>query len=68
MAIALTWRNIFTMIGLVAAVLTGVVAGTGAMVEWRVSAMQHQLADRLTLYQHQMENVERRLEVLEERH
>ena len=65
MAIPLTWPNIFAMVGLISVVLTGLVMGTAAIVEWRMSAMQHQLADRLDFYNHQIEQIERRIERLE---
>ena len=52
MAIPLTWPNVFTMIGLISVLLTGVVMGTAAMVEWRMDAVQHQLADRMDFYIH----------------
>jgi hypothetical protein len=67
MAIPLTWRNVFAMVGLVASVLTGFVMGTSAMIDWRISAINRQLVDRMTLYQREMERVERRIERLEER-
>lgn len=65
MAIGLTWSNIFVMVGLVATLLTGLVAGVGAMVEWRLEAINRQLVDRMTLYSAQIEQFDRRLEILE---
>jgi hypothetical protein len=53
------------MIGLVAVVLSGLVAGTGAVIQWRVDAVQRQLSDRMMLFQREMDGVSRRLERLE---
>jgi hypothetical protein len=65
MPIGMNWRNIFTMVGLVAVVLSGVVAGTGVVIQWRIEAVQRQLSDRMMLFQREMDSVSRRLERLE---
>jgi hypothetical protein len=63
--IDLTWTNLLVMAGLLSTILTGLVAGTGAMVEWRLTAIQRQLTERMNLYQREMDQVESRLEKLE---
>ena len=67
MAINLTWGNIFVLVGLLVAVLTGFVTGTGAMVEWRMAAIYRQLDDRLVMYQREMRMMEDRVSSLEKK-
>ena len=42
-AIPVTWRNITVLVGLIATLATGLVAGTAGMMEWRIDALQRQL-------------------------
>jgi len=67
MAINLSLANIFVICGLLTAIMTGLAGSMSAIMEWRVSAIQHQLDDRMTAYQREMERVEKRLEALERR-
>ncbi len=60
-----TWGNIFILAGLVSTILAGLVAGTTSMMEWRISAVQSQLKDRMTMYQREIELIDRRLDKLE---
>ena len=68
MAIDLTWRNIGVLVVLLSGLLVAFFSGTAAMMEWRIRAVQGQLADRLELYRHEMEQLDRRLERLEQHH
>ena len=63
--VAVTWPNIFAMIGLLVALEVALLTGTGVVMQWRIDAVQNQLADRMTVFHHEMERVERRLERLE---
>jgi hypothetical protein len=65
MAIDLTWRNIAALSVLLSGFLVAFFAGTAGMMEWRIEAVQSQLADRMELYKHEMQQVEKRLERLE---
>lgn len=65
MAISVTWANIFVLIGLAVGILTAFASGTATMMNWRMEAMQNQLTDRMTLYQRELQRVERRLDRLE---
>jgi hypothetical protein len=65
MAVDLTWRNIFTMVGLAATLFAGLVAGTGAMIQWRFDALQAQLTDRMSMYSREMDAVRARIDRLE---
>jgi hypothetical protein len=66
-AINVTWRNIFMMVALACTLFSGLIAGTGMMVQWRFAALQNQLNERMTLFQREMNAVERRLDRLEAR-
>jgi hypothetical protein len=65
MSIGITWRNIFMMVALAASLFSGLIAGTGIMIQWRFDALQSQLADRMKLFEREMINVEKRLDSLE---
>lgn len=65
MAISITWRNIFVMVAMAATLFSGLVAGTGVMIQWRFDALQSQLSDRMTLYQRELTRIEQRLDTLE---
>ncbi len=65
MPIAVTWRNIFTIVALVATLLTGLLGGMSKMIQWRFDAIQAQLSDRLNLYFREIELIQRRLDRLE---
>ena len=67
MAISLTWRNIGVLVGLLSGLLIAFFAGTAGMMEWRIEAVQSQLADRMALYQATERRLERRLERLEDK-
>jgi xanthine/uracil permease len=65
MAISLTWRNVGVLVGLLGGLLVAMFSGTAAMMEWRMIAVQHQLDDRMSLYEREMDRLERRLDRLE---
>ena len=67
MAIDLTWRNIGALLALASGFLLLFFGGTATIVEWRLDAVQLRLVDRMTLYQREMDQVEQRLERLEQR-
>lgn len=54
------------MVALAATLFSALIAGTGAMVQWRFAALQSQLADRLTAYTRQIDNIEKRIDRLEQ--
>ena len=41
--------------------------GIAAMMEWRIDAVQHQLSDRLVMYHHQIDELNKRLDRLDTR-
>jgi len=65
--IGITWRNIFMMVALAATLFSGLIAGTGVVIQWRFDTLQKQLSDRMTLYQREVDRMERRLDILERR-
>jgi hypothetical protein len=65
MAVDLTWRNIFTLVALAATLFSALVAGTGAMIQWRFDALQAQLTDRMNLYAREVDAIQARLDRLE---
>lgn len=66
MAINVTWPNIIVMVGLASTLFSGLIAGTGVVIQWRFDALQQQLDDRMVLYQRELGSIERRLDKLEE--
>jgi hypothetical protein len=56
------WRNIAIMVALATALFSGL----GVMIQWRFDVLQAQLADRMTLFQREMNLVHQRLDRLEE--
>lgn len=67
MAINVTWRNVWMLVGLLSALIAGMFGGTATMMEWRITAIQHQLSDRLETYHHEMDQINRRLDRLDSR-
>jgi len=55
------WRNIAIMVGLASALFSGM----AVMIQWRFDVLQSQLADRMTLFEREMDRVNQRLEHLE---
>ena len=50
---------------LLSTLIVAMFAGTATMMEWRVTAVQRQLGDRMELFNQQMNNLNRRIERLE---
>ena len=67
MASYLTWHNISVVIGLAIGFITVLVAIDGVMIQWRFDGLQHQLSDRMTLYEREMGRLEKRIDRLEAR-
>ena len=67
MCVDLTWRNIFTLVALAVTLFSALVAGTGAMVQWRFMALQSQLTDRMNLYSREVDLIQKRLDRLEQK-
>ena len=65
MAIELTWKNVGVLVMIISGLLVAFFSGTGAMMEWRIRAVQGRLEDRMALYRHEMDTVEKRLDRLE---
>jgi hypothetical protein len=57
----ISWRNIGIVIGIISAFFSVM----AVMIQWRFDVLQSQLADRMTLYEREMNKVDQRLEHLE---
>ncbi len=68
MAIEMTWRNVGVLVAVISGLMVAFFSGTGAMMEWRIHAVQQQLEDRMTLYRHGMDQLERRMDRIERQH
>jgi hypothetical protein len=58
---SIPWRSIGVFIGIIAAFFSVM----AVMIQWRFDVLQSQLADRMTLYEREMNKVDQRLEHLE---
>jgi len=66
MAINVTWRNVFMLVGLATTVVAALTVGTSGMVQWRFSALQYQLAERMRLFESEIRHIDERLDRLEQ--
>ncbi len=66
-ALSVTWRNIFILVGLSVSVLSAMGAGTSLLVQWRFDGLQIQLNERMNLYAREISLIESRLDRLENR-
>ncbi len=66
-AISVTWRNIFILVGLSVSVLSAMGAGTSLLMQWRFDGLQIQLNERMNLYAREISLIESRLDRLEKR-
>ena len=55
------------LVALLSALLIALFAGTAGMMEWRIEAVQSQLADRLEMYKREVDQMNRRMDRLEDR-
>lgn len=67
MAIPLTWRNLFALVGLAVLVLGAFAGAVSTIVQWQLSSLDNRLNDRLALYHRDIDRIESRLEALEHR-
>jgi hypothetical protein len=67
MAISLTWRNLFTLTGLVVLVLAALGGAVSTAVQWQLNEIGLRLNDRLSIYHRDQENIQRELDRMESR-
>ncbi len=67
MAIALTWNNIFVLVGLCVVLLTALSSGTAAVMQWQLSSVDSRLNDRISIYHRDQEGFQRELNRIEDR-
>lgn len=65
MAINLTWQNIWILVGMLTTIIAVLFGGVAGMMEWRIDAVQHQLSDRLAIYHHEIDQINRHLDRLD---
>ncbi len=66
MLLDLSWINVIIIMILFGAGVSGLVAVVGMTIQWRLDSIQHQLNDRMVMFQRVITSVEKRLDKLEE--
>lgn len=67
MAIALNWKNLFALTGLVVLVLAALTGAVSTVVQWQLDGVDRRLNDRLSIYQRDQSGIQRELDRMEQR-
>ncbi len=65
--INISWSNALAVAALACALTTSMIASTATIVQWRLDALQYQLAERMARFEREMSGVTKRLDRLEVR-